>query len=137
MNNKGFTLTELLVTIALIGIVTMIAFPAITKLKSENEDEKYEAYANVLKAGAKLYVDANEDDLWTNSTSYQCKKIKYSELKNQNLVKEYNNNGITCNDSYIVVEKNIQTYGNSVKYTTVTICRKNGKEIYRSSNKNC
>ena len=36
MNNKGFTLTELLVTIAIMGIITGLAFPSIRKLQEEN-----------------------------------------------------------------------------------------------------
>ena len=43
MNTKGFTLTELIVTIALIGIISMIAFPAISQLKENNKLEKYKA----------------------------------------------------------------------------------------------
>ena len=54
MNNKGFTLTELIVVMVLIGIISLIAFPAIDKLQTQNQKEIYYEYEKVLKVGAKL-----------------------------------------------------------------------------------
>ena len=82
MNTKGFTLTELIVTIALIGIISMIAFPAISQLKENNKLEKYKAYEKVMKTGAKLYVDSKKADLFIGKN---IEKISYSTLLDNKL----------------------------------------------------
>ena len=61
MNNKGFTLVELLVTMVLVGIISGIAFPAISKLRDQNKDEEYKAYEKIILNGAKIYMDDNVD----------------------------------------------------------------------------
>ena len=43
-NNKGFTLTELLVVIGIITLITIMVFPAISKMWSNNEKKKFESY---------------------------------------------------------------------------------------------
>ena len=43
-NNKGFTLAELLVVIGIITLITIMVFPAISKMWSNNEKKKFESY---------------------------------------------------------------------------------------------
>ena len=43
-NNKGFTLAEMLVVIAIITLITIMVFPAISKMWSNNEKKKFESY---------------------------------------------------------------------------------------------
>ena len=76
MDNKGFTLSELIVTIALVGVVMAISFPAITKLQSENQREIYKSYEKGLINAAKLYVDKYGRDLWVSPVkNATCVKI--------------------------------------------------------------
>lgn len=88
MNNKGFTLTELLVAIAIMGIITGIAYPAISNLKSQNESKYYEAYKNVLVNGAKLYVDKYKKDLWSSDNDTMAYCIDKKALENNGLINE-------------------------------------------------
>ena len=41
-NKKGFTLVELLATIAILGIISIVALPQINKLMQENSKRKFE-----------------------------------------------------------------------------------------------
>ncbi len=43
-NNKGFTLAELLVVIAIITLISIMVFPAISKMWANNEKKKFESY---------------------------------------------------------------------------------------------
>ena len=86
MNKKGFTLTELIVTIALIGIISMLAFPSIRKLKEDNSLEKYKTYEKVMENGAKLYVDSNKSDLFQ---YYHHKIITYDMLMDKKLIEAF------------------------------------------------
>ncbi len=132
MNTKGFTLTELIVTIALIGVISIIAFPAIDKLKNDNELEKYKTYEKVMENGAKLYIDSKKSDFWSNY-SYGTHKINYNELKVEGLVDAYQDKNIDCSGSYVCAKKT--SYG-IIQYNTVVICKqKSGarKEVYSTN----
>ena len=133
MNNKGFTLTELIVTMALLGVVIAIAFPAITKLQTENQKQIYETYEKVLLTGAKLYVDKFDRDLWVNPVTVKtCRIITYNDLIYEDLIKEFDgmkkgeivdssntyvratkkNNSVTYEVSLAIKQGNSYTYKN-------------------------
>ena len=126
MNTKGFTLTELIVTIALIGIISMIAFPAISKLREDNENEKYKTYEKVMKNGAMLYMDTYKKDLFKSSN--QKVKIKYSDLNG--LIEAYSDKNVDCSSSYVCATN---TNSNVIKYEPVVICTSNSKTLYNTN----
>ena len=136
MSNKGFTLTELIVTMAIFTIVMGISFPAITKLQTENKKKLYESYETALRNAAKLYVDKYDRDLWDVTVSgSKCIKIKYSELKCEDLIKEYNGKkgeSVVEDDTIVYATKS----GNSVSYTiTLKIKDQTGNILYDDTEK--
>ncbi len=41
MNKKGFTMVELLAAVAILGLLTVMAFPTMRALQSRNDQKKY------------------------------------------------------------------------------------------------
>ncbi len=124
MNNKGFTLVELLVTIAIVGIITGISFAAIDALRNQNENKRYKAYSDVIENAAKLYVDDHKSSIGT------CKEIKVNPDLENYLNKNTNNIAkASCEDSYVIYKDNVYypivICGGEIKYQkpeTVTTC---------------
>ena len=112
MNKKGFTLTELLVVMVILSIITAISIPLIRNIRQSNVQKEYQNYANSIKYGAKLYVDSYSEDLFGHNES-GCAIISYKDLKDKNLVKDFNKDNITCEteDTFVRVVKMGDKYG--------------------------
>ncbi len=122
MNNKGFTLVELLVVIVIMGVIMGMSWPVITRIQENNEINKYNKYGEALVEAAKLYVDSYEEDIFYYEDDLtdeqrrmgQCTYITYSDLYDHLLIKDFNVNGVTCNS----------------ESTFVRVVRKKGKYSY-------
>lgn len=107
MNNKGFTLVELLATIVVLAIVAGITFGIINADFGKTKEKTEEVFVDTIKDAIKIYLDTN------------AKKLEgYTLLKD--------NRGIDC-----VIKKrtgNVSVYGKSIKlkdiidssYSTIT-----------------
>ena len=136
MNNKGFTLTELIVTMAIISVISLISLPAITELQKSGRQAVYESYEKVLVNGAKLYVDKYDRDLFVRSqTTEQCVVITYEDLVNENLIKEYNGNkGETINKDKTFVYATKEN--GKLKYDFSLNVNKGDDTVYSTNNNN-
>ena len=123
MNNKGFTLTELLVTIAVMAIIAGIAFPAISNLKGQNVDEKYKAYEQVMLNSAKIYYDSNKEDM-----EVGCYSLTKDYLVTNNIITNYNKSNSETLDGTIYIQNGL--YG-TVNYCVDIEVSKSNKIIYR------
>ena len=56
MNEKGFTLTELLAIVALMGVIALVAIPNLTKEIKKNEDEQQKLLNKKIENASKLYA---------------------------------------------------------------------------------
>lgn len=62
MNKKGFTLTELIGTVIILGLIALIAFPPLLKQIQGTKSKIDEATEKLIIAGASNYVDENKND---------------------------------------------------------------------------
>ncbi len=60
MNNKGFTLIEVLVTIVVLGIVMSLVFPNVLKLKNENDLRICQEYETMIEEYARVNVNSSD-----------------------------------------------------------------------------
>ena len=106
-NKKGFTLVEVLVTITILGIVTLISLPVISAISGKLNDNKLDTYKGIIESGAKIYTDSHDVDLF----GYQkngCVDIYYSTLVHHNIIDELafgNNNNVVVDKIFVRVKK--------------------------------
>ena len=98
-NTKGFTLVELIVTIAIISIISGIAYGSITTMQIRNRNKRYQTYEQVMINGAKLYVDHYSADLWADNIDNVCYTVSYEKLRDNNLIQKYKQNGEQFDDA--------------------------------------
>ena len=91
-------MVELLVAIAILGIIMVIALPQLSGLKNDNKNTKYEKYSDSIVTSAKLYTDSYAKDMFGNNTS-GCYDIPYKKLEEKNLAKDIRIDDLTC-DTY-------------------------------------
>ena len=132
-NRFGFTLTELIVVIAIMGVILILALPQVANIQRANKDSKYETYQKSLETAAKLYVDSNTKDLFGYDSG--CIQIKYSDLKKANLIKDFGDSEVVCGDdseTFVEVRKVNENY----RYASSLVCRdKNNHDKILYSNK--
>ena len=125
-SNKGFTLTELLVTMAILAVITGISIPLIINIQQSQTKRKYKVYGETLISSAKLYNDSYGEDLFGKRES-DCRVVTYADLEDKKLVKDIDMSGISCKSDKTMVR--IQKAGKTYGYTYKIGCgaEKNGK----------
>ena len=120
LEKKGFTLAEVIITIAIIGIIFIIALPKIGSLQTSNKNTKYEAYRKSLLAAVKLYVEDEEKNLFGNNNS-GCLIVKYEDLKEKGLAKDFSdpNTSVVEDKTYFEVRKANEFYHYSMSMLLV------------------
>lgn len=106
MNRKGFTLIELMATIALLAIIVVIAIPAVNSVISKNKKNNCQIFKdNIIRAG-ELYVSDNKYNLeWKKYSKGTYVQINTSVLYTE----KYLNTKLKdpCNNSNDYVDRNI------------------------------
>lgn len=57
MNNKGFTLVELIATIAIIALIATVSVPAVNSVVNNSKQKNYEILISNIKTAAKAYYE--------------------------------------------------------------------------------
>ena len=63
MNNKGFTLLEIILVVAILGVITLIVVPSVSSILNKNKNDQYENLKKSIISAAKMYVSDNRYDL--------------------------------------------------------------------------
>ena len=132
MNNKGFTMVELLVAMAIMGLLVIMAFPTIRAVQTNNTNTKYQEYGNAAVSAAKLYADSYGEDLFFPDNNSSFSTISFKDLAKKDLIKDINVSGATCvNNSEVRIVK----YNDTYDYCLNLHCFAGGKEVYTETDK--
>ena len=105
INKKGFTLTEILAVIAILGVILAIAVPSYNSLSKKFEKAYYEKLEGSVLAAAKSYYKENAES--RPAELLYSSVVTFSELKeNKNIddIKGYKSN-IDLKGRIIIVKK--------------------------------
>ena len=107
MNNKGFTMVELLAAIAILALLVVMAFPTMRALQGRNEKNKFQEYGKAMISAAKLYADSYYDDLFPSGRKNDYAVVSSKDLLKKDLLKDISVSDASCinDDSYVTVAK--------------------------------
>ena len=130
LNNKGFTMVELLVAMAIMGLLIIMAFPTIRAIQTNNTKKKFESFGQTLLSGAKLYVDSYGEDLFTPSAKNETTDIAAGDMVKKQIVQSTIINETDCSESKVFVVK----YDEDYTYCLYLLCKSKTNAIAFQSN---
>lgn len=103
MNNKGFTLIELIITILLLALITSITIPVIGDIREKHKVSQYYELLNNIANACKLYVTDNRYD---NNFNIKCSsgvdiytfEVSLKDLKDESYISDSVKNPIDNTD---------------------------------------
>ena len=125
MNNKGFTLVELLATVALLGILMLIAVPNVVGVVNKNKSKTYVEDAKKLVSLAEYKVRADPENYKpTSSTGPKCFKMSF--LSADDFSSAPNGGCYDDQQSYVVVSWGSNKVNYKVQLLERKTCDKSG-----------
>ena len=129
MNKKGFTLTEILAVLVILGVVMVIAIPSVTNLQDRFKTKYYEKLDDTVISASKTYFKDHEETIPKEEVGAAALSLS-GLMKNKYLesIYPYNNKTDLCK-GYVVLVKN----GESNQYYSCMYCNVDGQTVYESS----
>ena len=129
MNKKGFTLIELIAVVTIIGVVSIMMFPSLNKVLSDNTRSACQNYEKAMVAAAKLYMQKEGwDILEAHGNGNYTINVTFSQLKSYGYIENYSDQIDEAASKTDVVNPYVTvTYTVSTKTYTFTphmTCRK-------------
>ena len=127
MKNKGFTLVELLSIIVLLGIISLIVYPTITKSLEKARNNAYNTQIAEIKTMAKNWATKNMDKLdeYHLNNTY----ITFSVLKNEGYMRKGNVDNPNTKEKMVgCIEIAYNTDNNSYSYELEEVDNKISEE---------
>jgi len=106
VNKKGFTLVELIATITIMLLITVIVTPNIIKYVDRGKDRQYEQLESQIISAAKDYYIKNKDDGTSIPLSELINEIDEEFIKNGKIIDPRNSG--KCLTGNVIVELNGQ-----------------------------
>ena len=135
LNNKGFSLVEVLAVIVILSIVAAIAVPTVTNIIKSNEAKSMENLTKSIISSAKIYISENRYNI---SLTNSCNEVDKDIIAEINGTTIYNSNiplsliaeSGDLDNEIVNPNDRKQTYDLNTSYITITFNCKTKKYIY-------
>ncbi|MEG2540054.1 MAG: type II secretion system protein [Clostridium sp.] len=120
MKNKGFTLIEVICTVAIIGIITSIAMPISLRYINESKEKRYLVEGKLIESSVDMYNFENPNSQIRRSDSLESIKQKISTIGGRYLQSWPKNIFVLYEGECIKAEENNlsrYTYEDLLKYS--------------------
>lgn len=101
-SNKGFTLIELLTVIVILGVVSTIAVPSVTRVIDNSKDKAFVADANFYVEAVKTAILSGEFDAPVQNNDVIVINLNAIEMDTEDLTSPYGAKWVS-NKSYVAV----------------------------------
>lgn len=128
LNKKGFTLIEVIATVAILAILSVVAGVSVNKIIQNSKEEHYHNAESNMEMAGQSYVQQNRNAL--PKEIGQKTTIRLSQLIDKNYIekiKDYSDNDCSTTDSYVQIFKYSQ---NDYSYRAYLKC-----DLYTSADK--
>lgn len=88
MNNKGFTLIELVAIVLVIAAIFLVSFPSLLNLSKKDEEKKYNSMVENLCLAGDSYIKNNEKNFKSEIIPNNRIEIEINELIIYGIVKQ-------------------------------------------------
>lgn len=118
---KGFTLTELLGVIVLLGAIALLTFPPILNQIKKSKEEIDNGNLSLINSSFELYLSENKSTIIMNDNTAYCIKLKtlVDDGKLNTPIKNSSNEEINVNLTYLKVVKGSNASYELVKQTDI------------------
>jgi len=115
LNNKGFTLVELLAVVVILVVIMMIAIPNISSSIERSKNKQKTATEKIIISAAELYISANRGSLASNTCYIKIETLISENYLDKDSVEDYN-------DKYIIYTPTTKTIVISESISGLTEC---------------
>ena len=129
LNNKGFTLVEMLAVVVILGILATIMVSTATNFIKDNKEKQYKNLEKSVLSAAKVYISDYRYDIELDPNT------KCNNVNDKRSIKSINtDNGVdTLNESQIKLQMLVNDGDLSTNKDNKIINPKNDKEINQNS----
>lgn len=85
LNNKGFTLIEVLAVIVILSILMAIMVPSVGNIMKKNKEDNYQNLKDSIISAAKIYISDNRYQITVGSCTPQNAKVDVLSINDQAL----------------------------------------------------
>lgn len=115
INNRGFTLVEVLAVIVILVIIVSIAIPNISASLERQDCKITKNRAKLIESSAKFYVSDNRNMVNSKLNSDQKCKIEISKLKGKYLTEDdlkdkKNEDNVFADEEYVIYNASDESY---------------------------
>ena len=103
LNNKGFTLIEVLAVIVILGVLATITVPTVSNVIKQNEENSYKNLQKSIIAAAKIYISDNKYNITLSDTCDSSNERNIITIKEDNSSSD-SEKEITVTDSKIPIK---------------------------------